>query len=334
MRPHAFCCGFSATITLSKYLIRRAIIQGIPVILGFTFLLFLLINFAPGSPVHHLRGVPDLDPRVIEAERARMGLDQPLLVRYFQWLGNTLQGDLGRSFDAGRRPVAELISERLAATVILSVASIILGWGLGIPIGIFSARRQYSIGDYSITLLAFIGVSIPNFFFGLLLLYFFALNLDLFPAGGFFMAGEEKTLRGFLSYLALPALTLGLSTIAGVTRYMRSSLLEVIRQDYLRTARAKGLAERLVIYKHALRNAMIPILTLMGYLVPTIFSGAVIVESIFSWPGLGTLGIQATHERNYPVMMGINLMFAVLIFVGNIVADVSYALVDPRIRYD
>lgn len=316
------------------FLFRRTVFQGIPVILGFTFLLFLLINLAPGSPVHHLRGVPDLDPRVIEQRKAQLGLDQPLFVRYVSWLGDVVQGDLGRSFDSARRPVSELIAERMPATILLSVASIILSWGIGIPVGIYSARRQYSIGDYSITFLAFVGVSIPNFFFGLILLYVFALRLDLFPAGGLFLGGEERYFLGYFWYLALPALTLGLSAIASITRYMRTSLLEVIRQDYLRTARAKGLRERVVIYKHALRNALIPILTLMGFLIPQIFSGAVVTEAIFSWPGLGSLAITATHERNYPVMMGINLMFAVLIFIGNIVADVSYALADPRIRYD
>ncbi len=317
-----------------SYLIRRTLFQGVPVVLCFTFLLFLLINLAPGSPVHHLRGVPDLDPRVIEQRIEQLGLDQPLMIRYFTWLGEVFRGDLGRSFDSARRPVAQLIAERMPATILLSVASIILGWGIGIPVGIFSARRQYSFSDYTITFLAFIGVSVPNFFFGLLLLYVFALRLNILPAGGLFLAGESFTLSGLFRYLLLPTLTLGLATIAGITRYMRSSLLEVIRQDYLRTARAKGLKERVVIYKHAFRNSMIPILTLMGFLIPTIFSGAVITESIFSWPGLGTLAITATHERNYPVMMGINLMFAVLIFVGNIVADVSYALADPRIRYD
>lgn len=317
-----------------RFILRRVFVQGIPVLLGFTFLLFLLINLAPGSPVHHLRGVPNLDERVIEQRKAQLGLDQPLLVRYVNWLSQVVRGDLGRSFDSSRRPVTELILERMPATILLSVASIILGWGIGIPVGILSARYQYSSFDYAITFLAFIGISIPSFFFGLLMLYVFAAVLDVLPAGGFFMAGEEFTIAGMFRYLLLPALTLGLGTIAGVARYMRASLLEVIRQDYLRTARAKGLRENLVIYKHALRNALIPILTLMGFLIPTIFSGAVITEHVFAWPGLGSLGIQAVHERNYPVMMGINLMFAVLIFLGSIVADVSYALADPRIRYE
>lgn len=316
------------------YLLRRTLLQGIPVILGFTFLLYIIIDFAPGSPVSHLRGIPELDPRLIEQREAQLGLDQPFINRYFSWLGGVLRGDLGKSFDSGRRPVAELITERLPKTILLSVASIILGWGLGIPIGIFSARKQYRVSDYVITFFAFIGISIPAFFFGLILLYVFALVLNVLPAGGFFLPDESFSFLGMIKYLILPTITLGLGTVAQVTRYMRASMLEVIRQDYLRTAKAKGLRERVVIYKHALRNAMIPILTLMGYLIPLIFSGAVIVESIFSWPGLGLLGIQATHERNYPVMMGINLMFAVLIFLGNVVADISYALADPRIRYD
>jgi peptide/nickel transport system permease protein len=255
-------------------------------------------------------------------------------VQYVRWLGRILRFDLGLSFDSARRPVADLIKERMPATITLSVASIILGWGIGIPVGILSARYQYSVFDYVITFLAFVGISIPSFFFGLILLYVFALKLNVLPAGGFFLAGEVRTLAGFISYLLLPALTLGLGSIAGVARYMRASLLEVINQDYLRTARAKGLSERIVVYKHALRNALLPILTLLGFMIPSIFSGAVIVESIFAWPGLGSLAIQAVNERNYPVIMGINMMFAVLIFFGSIIADISYAFADPRIRYE
>ncbi len=302
--------------------------------MGFTFLLYLLITVAPGSPVTHLRGVPDLDSSVIAQRESQLGIDEPFIVQYGKWLGRTLRLDLGLSFDSARRPVVDLIAERMPATIILSLASIILGWGIGIPIGILSARYQYSTFDYVITFLAFVGISIPSFFFGLTLLYVFALKLNILPAGGFFLAGEPHTVLGYLRYLLLPSLTLGLSSIASVARYMRASILEVINEDYLRTARSKGLQENIVIYKHALRNALLPILTLMGFMIPSIFSGAVIVENIFAWPGLGSLAIQAVNERNYPVIMGINLMFAVLIFLGSIIADVSYAFADPRIRYE
>ncbi|MDI9485674.1 MAG: ABC transporter permease [Bacillota bacterium] len=317
-----------------RYIVRRILLQGIPVLLGFTFLLYLIITIAPGSPVTHLRGVPELDTSVIAQREAQLGLDQPFIVQYLQWLGRVIRLDLGLSFDSARRPVVTLIAERMPATVILSLSSIILGWGIGIPVGILSARYQYSIFDYFITFFAFVGISIPSFFFGLTLLYVFALKLNVLPAGGFFMAGEAHTFAGYLRYLLLPALTLGLGSIASVARYMRASLLEVLNEDYLRTARAKGLRERIVIYKHALRNALLPILTLMGFMLPSIFSGAVITENIFTWPGLGSLAIQAVNERNYPVIMGINLMFAVLIFLGSIIADVSYAFADPRIRYE
>ena len=317
-----------------RYILRRIFLQGIPVLLGFSFFLFLVVTIAPGSPVTHLRGVPNLDTSVIEQRKAQLGIDQPFLVQYVRWLGRILRFDLGLSFDSARRPVVDLIKERMPATITLSVASIILGWGIGIPVGILSARYQYSVFDYVITFLAFVGISIPSFFFGLILLYVFALKLNVLPAGGFFLAGEARTAAGFISYLLLPALTLGLGSIAGVARYMRASLLEVINQDYLRTARAKGLYERIVVYKHALRNALLPILTLLGFMIPSIFSGAVIVESIFAWPGLGSLAIQAVNERNYPVIMGINMMFAVLIFFGSIIADISYAFADPRIRYE
>lgn len=317
-----------------KYLIRRILFQGIPVLLGFTFLLFLILTLAPGSPINHLRGIPDLDPAVLAQRQAQLGLNDSFFVQYFRWLSQVLKGDLGRSFDSARRPVNELIQERLMATIALSGISLLIAWVIAIPVGIFSARRQYSTFDYILTFFAFVGVSAPSFFFGLILLYVFALKLNWFPAGGFFLAGETKTFLGYVRYLTLPCLTLALGTIASITRYMRSSLLEVMPNDYLRTARAKGLKESVVVYKHALRNALIPILTLVGFMIPSIFSGAVIVENIFAWPGLGSLAIQAVNERNYPVIMGINLMFAVLIFAGSLIADLSYALADPRIRYE
>jgi len=317
-----------------RYIVRRVVLQGIPVLLGFTFLLYLVITIAPGSPGTHLRGVPNIDEETIARREAQLGLNDSFLVQYIKWLGRVLRGDLGLSFDSSRRPVAELIMERMPATILLSVSSIVLAWLIGIPVGILSARYQYSALDYAVTFFAFVGISIPSFFFGLLLLYVFALKLNVLPAGGFFLAGEPRTFMGYVQYLLLPSITLGLSDIAGIARYMRASLLEVLGHDFLRTARAKGLSENVVVYKHALRNALLPILTLMGFTIPFIFSGAVIVENIFAWPGLGSLAIQAVSERNYPVIMGINLMFAVLIFLGNLIADISYAIADPRIRYE
>jgi len=319
---------------LWRYIVRRIFLQGIPVLLGFTFVLYFVITIAPGSPVTHLRGLPNIDEETIARRAEQLGITEPFPVQYVKWLGRVLRGDLGRSFDSSRRPVAELILERMPATILLSLCSILLGWGVGIPAGILSARRQYSFLDYMITFLAFVGISAPSFFIGLLLLYVFAAKLNVLPAGGFFLAGEPRTFLGYVQYLLLPSLTLGLGNIAGIARYMRSSLLEVLGQDFLRTARAKGLSDNLVVYKHALRNALLPILTLMGFTIPSIFSGAVIVENIFAWPGLGSLAVQAVNERNYPVIMGINLMFAVLIFLGSLIADVSYALADPRIRYE
>lgn len=317
-----------------RYIVRRIFVQGIPVLLGFTFVLYFVITIAPGSPVTHLRGVPNIDEETIARRQAQLGLNDSFPVQYVKWLGRVLRGDLGLSFDSSRRPVSELILERMPATILLSASSIVLGWVIGIPVGILSARYQYSALDYVITFLAFVGISAPSFFFGLLMLYVFAARLNVLPAGGFFLAGEPRTLVGYVQYLLLPSITLGLGSIAGIARYMRSSLLEVMGQDFLRAARAKGLSENKVVYKHALRNALLPILTLMGFTIPSIFSGAVIVENIFAWPGLGSLAIQAVNERNYPVIMGINLMFAVLIFLGSLIADISYAVVDPRIRYE
>ena len=270
-----------------RYILRRIFVQGIPVLLGFSFFLYLVVTLAPGSPVTHLRGVPNLDSAVIEQRKAQLGIDQPFLVQYLQWLGRICRGDLGLSFDSARRRVADLIKERMPATITLSLASIILGWGIGIPVGILSARYQYSILDYLITFFAFVGISIPSFFW-LNPALCFRLEAERFARGRLLPRGGGKNPGGLHLLLCLPTLTLGLGSIAGVARYMRASLLEVINQDYLRTARAKGLAERIVIYKHALRNALLPILTLLGFMIPSIFSGAVIVESIFAWPGLGS----------------------------------------------
>ncbi|HBG02496.1 MAG TPA: peptide permease, partial [Firmicutes bacterium] len=192
--------------SMCRYLIRRILLQGIPVLLGFSFLLYLIITIAPGSPVTHLRGVPDLDTSVIAQREAQLGIDQPFLIQYTTWLGRVLRMDLGLSFDSARRPVVDLIRERMPATVILSIASIVLGWGIGIPVGILSARYQYSLFDYVITFLSFVGISIPSFFFGLALLYVCALKLNILPAGGFFLAGESHTLLGYLRYLFLPSL--------------------------------------------------------------------------------------------------------------------------------
>ncbi len=317
---------------MSQYIVRR-LLQGIPVIIVTSLLIFILINMAPGDPLARLED-PSISREDLERRYSAMGLDRPLMVRYIEWLFDFVRGDFGQSMDSTRRPVREMIQERLMATVYLTFGALLFSFALSIPIGIFSATKQYSLFDYIATFFAFLGVSMPVFFFALLLLYVFSLNLGWFPLGGFSNPVGENTIFTHLHHAVLPVIALGYARVASLTRYMRSSMLEVIREDYVRTARAKGILERYVIYKHALRNALISVITLLGFQIPFLFSGAVITEQVFSWPGIGRLLIRSTFQRNYTVIMAINVIFAILLFLGNLLADIMYVVVDPRIKYD
>ncbi|MFZ5825183.1 MAG: ABC transporter permease [Bacillota bacterium] len=317
--------------------IARRFLQMIPILLGATMLIFLVIKLAPGDPFSGMID-PRLDPRKIEELRQRYCLNCPLPQQYWNWMSNMLQGDLGNSIRF-KTPVREMIQERMGPTLALGVSSQLLVFLFGLPIGILAATRRNTWVDNLVTIVAYAGLSIPSFFFGLLLLKWLALDgLKILPSAGFMTPGEELSGLALswdiLKHLILPALALGITSIAGLMSYVRSSMLEVLRQDYVRTARAKGLAERVVIYKHALRNAMIPVVTIIGLQLPALVGGAIITESIFMWPGIGRLAYTVLLERDYPVMMALNLMFAFLTMLGSLMADIGYALVDPRIRYD
>lgn len=321
---------------LSTYIVRR-FLQMIPILLGATMLIFLVIKLAPGDPFSGMID-PRLDPRKIEELRLRYCLNCPLPEQYWNWMTLVLQGDLGTSIRF-KTSVSTMIGERLGPTLLLGLASQSLVFMIGIPTGILAATRQNTWVDNLVTVFAFAGISVPSFFFGLLLLKWLSLGgLKLLPSSGFATAGTAMsgaTLWWDIgSHLILPALALGITSIAGLMSYVRSSMLEVLRQDYIRTARAKGLSERLVVYKHALRNAMIPVVTIIGLQLPVLVGGAIITESIFMWPGIGRLTYTALLERDYPVLMGLNLMFAFLTMLGSLMADIGYAIVDPRIRYD
>lgn len=305
---------------------------------------FALMQLAPGGPI----AMYAENPKISHADRMRiiqqLGLDKPAHVRYVIWLKNTIKGDLGLSYETGR-PVAVEIADRLPATLKLMTASFIISLSIAIPIGIYSATHRYSAADNFFTTATFLGLSIPSFWFGLLMLYVFAVRLRILPGGGYstpwFDPGIYSPLaRPFavlwenLKYLVMPATVLGLMNTAKWSRYMRSSMLEVINQDYIRTARAKGVPERLVIYRHALRNALTPIVTVMGLDLPNFFAGAVVIETIFSWPGMGRLFMNAVGNRDYQVLMGIVMITAVLIILGNFLADILYAVLDPRVKYD
>jgi peptide/nickel transport system permease protein len=314
---------------MGRYFIRR-VIQIIPLLFGITILVFLLVNAVPGNPVADLAFNPNVRPEDVAAIKHALGLDQPLYKRYFTWVGNVVQGNLGLDMIT-YRPVGQEVLERLPNTLKLTVAAFLLALCFSIPVGVYSAVKRNSIFDNVATVLAVAGVAIPLFWFGLLMILFFSVNLRWFPSGGTATIGGGGLLDQ-LHHLVLPAVTLAIVELAGWTRYIRGQMLEVIRQDYIRTAQAKGLRERAVIFRHALRNALLPLVTLMGLAIPNFFSGALITETIFSWPGIGRLTYDAAVARNYTVIMGAVLISAFLVIVCNLLADMAYAWLDPRIK--
>jgi peptide/nickel transport system permease protein len=300
------------------------------VLIGVTMISYLIINAAPGNPVTMLLN-PNMSAGDLHSLEVALGLNKPVWVRYWLWLIQLLHGNLGFSY-VNFQPVLTRILRRLPATAELMVSAILLSYVLAIPVGVIAAVRQYSWVDYFSTIGAFLGVSVPGFFIGLVLLYIFALQLNVLPASGQVTVGVIPSLGDYLRHLVMPAVVLAVGNIGQTVRYVRGALLDCIRQDYVRTARAKGLGERVVIYKHALHNALLPVITIAGLQIPILFSGAVITEQVFGWPGMGQLTIQAITQRDYPTIMGITLIAAVLVVVGNLVADLCYSMADPRIR--
>ncbi|RIH89513.1 Dipeptide transport system permease protein DppB [Meiothermus luteus] len=332
------------------YTVRR-LLQMIPLLFAASVVIFTLLALQPGDPLDELRQQnPRITAEQLEQLRRAYGLDQPIYVRYFKWLGRALQGDFGQSRTYAT-PAAQIIfAERLPRTLVLSGAALLLALLVAIPVGIFSAVRQYSAADYIITFLSFVGFSMPIFFLGILLLFLFAFWLpEQIPGFPKFPVQSVSDLQwyqvqtgevSFFQYigdwafkLILPVLALSTIQMASWTRYMRASLLEVLNQDYIRTARAKGLGERVVLYKHALRNALIPIITLVGLAIPGVFGGAVITETIFSYPGMGRAILDSLIDKDYNVAMAALAFLAMLTALFNLLADLMYAVVDPRIRY-
>ncbi len=315
---------------MTTYIIRRLIMM-IPILFGISIISFAIMYAAPGKPA-----VMNLDPDISMEDRERqmekLGLNDPPHIQYLNWMGNVLKGDFGTSFTK-KQPVKDMILDRLPNTLILMVFSTILAVIIAIPFGVLSATKQYSKLDYGVTVTSFLGLATPNFWLGLMLIMLFSVQLGWTPVGGVSTLGADFSLLDRLHHLILPAIVLATADMAGLTRYTRSSMLEVINQDYIRTARAKGFRESKVIYKHGLRNGLIPIITIFGLMLPTFIGGSVIVESLFSWPGIGKLFIDATFERDYPVIMAITMFGAVLTVIGNLIADILYAVLDPRIEY-
>jgi peptide/nickel transport system permease protein len=320
---------------MARYVVRR-LIQAIPIIIGISVIAFIIVYSAPGDPFDRFRS-NKVSPEVIENLRRVYGLDQPLPVQFFKWFTTfwTFPWDntaWGYSITDGL-PVRDKIFERIPSTLQLMGVSLIATVIIAIPVGILGAVKQYSVADKSIAVLTTIGYALPTFWLGIILRQVFAQSLDLFPLFGKQSFGKEGDPLDLAWHLFLPALTLTIVGVAGWSRYMRASMLEVLRADYIRTAKAKGLASSRVIFKHALRNALIPIVTLLGLTIPALLTGAAITETVFSWPGLGFLGVSSVTERDYPVVLAFTMIGGAMVIVGNLMADVLYAVVDPRIKY-
>jgi peptide/nickel transport system permease protein len=311
------------------YLARR-VLQLIPLLFGLSVIMFMLIHIAPGDPARAMMS-PNAanNPQYLEQTRKKMGLDQPLPVQYVKWVGNLLQGDFGIAYTFGRKPVFDLISNRFWSTVELQAIALFLGIFIAIPVGIISATRQYSAVDNTVTVGSFIGLALPNFWLALLLQIWLAVRLGWLPVLSSGQAHAQFPER--LKYFVMPVIVLALPNIAYFARFMRSSMLEVVNQDYVTVARAKGLDDRTVLYRHALRNALIPMVTVVGLQLPRILGGAVIIETIFAWPGLGGLAFEAIGHRDYPVILGITMITGAAVMIVNILTDFVYVLIDPRV---
>ena len=320
------------------YALRRLLLA-VPLLLGITFISFMVIHLAPGDPVEVQTG--DMTERNIreayKALREMYGLDKPLHEQYWNWLTRIVHLDFGRSFAPDGRLVLAKIAERLPITLLLNIIEMLIILALAVPIGVLSATRQYSTFDKITTIFVFLGFATPDFWLALLLMILFGVQLGWLPISGLRSLNWEylsfwRQQLDFLSHLLLPILVATFGGLAGFSRYMRQSMLEVVRQDYIQTARAKGLAERVIVGKHALRNAMLPIVTILGLSLPGLIGGSVIVEWIFAIPGMGQLMVQAAFERDYPVLMGNLVIVSTLTLFANLAADLAYSLVDPRIR--
>jgi peptide/nickel transport system permease protein len=312
-----------------KYIIKRILIA-IPILIGITIIDFLIMNKV-GSPLEMLQGAR-ISQEALEIRRVALGLDQPLSIQYFIWLKQLMQGNLGYSIK-NYQPVSQIIATHIGPTLLLMTSSLMMSMLIAIPAGIYSAVHQYSKGDYAVVTLSFLGVSIPGFFLSLLLIYIFTIKLGWLPSSGMSTRGVEPSVLDVAKHMVMPVTVLATSMAGANIRYVRSAMLEVLQQDYVKVAKAKGIGRFLVIYKHALRNALLPLITVLGMHIPVLFGGAIIIEQIFSWPGLGLVTMTAILNRDYPLIMGVCLMSAIVVLVANLLTDIVYALVNPTIRY-
>jgi peptide/nickel transport system permease protein len=319
---------------MTRFLVRRTIEMAVTLVLA-SGLLFGILNLAPGGPFDaQVANNRIQDPTYLERLNKLIGLDKPLHERYLNWVRDVLHGDLGQSWTIARgQSVNTIIAARVPNTLMLMTTGLLFSLLIAIVIGTISAVRQYSLLDNVFTAFSFFGISIPAFWFGLIMLKFFGVELKLFPIGGIYSVGKQNDLLDRGWHLILPMIVLSLLQVAQWSRFLRSSLLETLRQDYVRTARAKGQIERLVLFRHAFRNALIPLVTVIALAVPSLFGGAIFTEHIFAWPGMGQLLVSAVGAFDWPVAMGVVIITAALTIFANFLADVAYVYVDPRIRY-
>ncbi|MEA4812744.1 MAG: ABC transporter permease [Anaerolineaceae bacterium] len=324
---------------MKKYLIKRLLVM-IPMIMGISLLSFFIINMAPGDPVMMFvdreKGVPS--QQELARVRKILGLDKPVGIRYFYWLANTAKGDMGYSLFS-RQPVVKEIQLRIGTTILISSVAMLISAVLGMVVGLICALNQYKLADYILSVLAFIGLSLPSFWLAMMLILLFTNKLGWLPSVGLFDVNLKNPtffadVWDRIKHLILPITAMSLSSIGGWARYQRAAFLEVQKQDYIRTARSKGLNEGVISFRHAFRNAALPIITILGMSLPGLIGGAFLIESIFGLPGMGRLGINAIGNRDYPVIMAVTLFSSIMVLIGTFLADLTYALVDPRIRYN
>ena len=316
---------------MASFLIRR-LFHALTILLGVSMLVFLFVELAPGDAVDALMPPESMStPEAKAAMRERLGLNDPAPVRYVRWLGRAIQGNFGYSLTS-RKPVTDIIMARLPNTLLLVGTAMIFSIIVGLISGIISAIKQYSAIDYVVTFFSFFWLSIPGFFLSLLMIYIFAVKLNWFPVFGASSPNAANPVLDRIHHLILPAAVLGLELAAALTRYTRASLVEVLRADYMRTARAKGLREWTVLIGHGLKNALIPIITVIAFRLPYLISGAIVIETVFQWPGLGLLTLNAANQKDYPLILAITMAVTILVVISSFIADVAYSLVDPRIR--
>jgi peptide/nickel transport system permease protein len=317
-----------------QYILRRVLLA-VVLLFGISVINFLIVNLAPGDPTSRMVNAElGINSEDLETIRVKFGLDKPLPVRYVYWMKEAVTGNLGyRMSVQDHRPVSELLKERIPRTIELMIASIFIANAVGILFGVISAVKRYSFIDYFLTVTAFLGISTPGFFVALGMIYLLAVRLGWFPTSGVRSPLIDPSISDHLHHLILPAAALAMEYVAGMMRQARASMLEALHQDYIVTARAKGLRERIVVFRHALRNASIPLLSLFGYYLPGLLGGSIIIERIFGWPGMGSLLIDAVAGRDYNMLMAINLVAATMVLLTNLVIDIVYAYVDPRITF-